>query len=971
MIDDGEADESPIGEQHQSTKQYNPDNGPIFLLPPSTTNTGSSHVYEEECERECGTNGEVVITRSDIRRYGSGLGNLGNTCFMNSTLQCLAHTDPLRKYFLSGDYLKDLNADNPLGTGGDLAMQFAELLAEIWQTGKRKGASYSPYLNSHSNDPNSTSNVVYPRNFKYTVGKHAEQFMGYDQHDSQEFATYLLDALHEDTNRVTKKPYVEKPEQAEEESDEDAAQKAWELHKKREDSYIMENFMAQMKSRVQCCEAQCGRVSTTFDPIMFLSVPIPGSLDRYVQIKFVPLNPKEKVKSFNIVISKIALMSDLLKKVQERIDKSNLTGLGHSVAIEDMIACDVWQKEIHSWHGMTREVSVIRDNDETIVYELSPLERIQHIEGQVCKNEPREESIVSLRNFQAKPRRYQLDVAELTRLNQGDAWVRELKHYIASDYSYSYAFEPPHGNTDERVKYYKKLLSFIDLCYREVEEEEGSAELDVQRKITVSPSDEGIRGIIDRCDTQKVFANVKSVYDITVLDFISKKMRAEIIRLEEDQVQSFPNGIILEIRLRKQGSLMSLREQRLAPPLVLRVPSSTTVFELREELALRLSRCIISPQMSIAASTSHDMLNGDTDKTFGSSELLVLRQIPMLFQRKGGFGRVHTAGPSELGSVRKQDSYTMDGVKTVSLASPADDEERARIGDVVGDLGVIYLDWPPELVERHLDVQESSIVEDIDAKEDIPVAKNGIKETTVQDCIDKFCQMEQLEESEMWYCNRCQKHVQAWKQNHIYRSPPILLIHLKRFQYSARSHRRDKISTFVEFPLKNLDLTSHVLSWNPNEKPIYDCYAVSNHYGGLGGGHYTAYALNDDGGWCYYDDSRITTDVDPQEVVSEAAYVLYYRRQDVPVGQEFPLHLQTPYVSAPTLIKVERAPDTEASEVSSFAAMAGEDMDIDEVDDAASQVTSLMGSEPGDDDPLEGDNDMVTDNHDNNSLPLQ
>jgi hypothetical protein len=66
-----------------------------------------------------------------------------------------------------------------------------------------------------------------------------------------------------------------------------------------------------------------------------------------------------------------------------------------------------------------------------------------------------------------------------------------------------------------------------------------------------------------------------------------------------------------------------------------------------------------------------------------------------------------------------------------------------------------------------------------------------------------------------------------------------------------------------------------------NEKPIYDCYAVSNHYGGLGGGHYTAYALNSDDKWCHYDDSRITTDVDPKEVVSSAAYVLYYKRRDV------------------------------------------------------------------------------------------
>ena len=37
---------------------------------------------------------------------------------MNSILQCIQHIDPLTQYFLKGDYQKDVNKNNPLGSGG-------------------------------------------------------------------------------------------------------------------------------------------------------------------------------------------------------------------------------------------------------------------------------------------------------------------------------------------------------------------------------------------------------------------------------------------------------------------------------------------------------------------------------------------------------------------------------------------------------------------------------------------------------------------------------------------------------------------------------------------------------------------------------------------------------------------------------------------------------------------------------------
>lgn len=62
---------------------------------------------------------------------------------------------------------------------------------------------------------------------------------------------------------------------------------------------------------------------------------------------------------------------------------------------------------------------------------------------------------------------------------------------------------------------------------------------------------------------------------------------------------------------------------------------------------------------------------------------------------------------------------------------------------------------------------------------------------------------------------------------------------------------------------------------------LYDLYAVSNHYGSLAFGHYTAYAKNHETGqWFDFNDSSVNALGSSSEAVSSAAYVLYYIRKD-------------------------------------------------------------------------------------------
>lgn len=81
-----------------------------------------------------------------------------------------------------------------------------------------------------------------------------------------------------------------------------------------------------------------------------------------------------------------------------------------------------------------------------------------------------------------------------------------------------------------------------------------------------------------------------------------------------------------------------------------------------------------------------------------------------------------------------------------------------------------------------------------------------------------------------------------------------MILHLKRFKTSRLYNMgsqffqggSQKITSFIDYPLENLDLNDQVIS-RKKDKSVdytYDLFAVSNHYGGLGGGHYTAFARN-------------------------------------------------------------------------------------------------------------------------------
>ncbi|XP_072761813.1 uncharacterized protein [Anoplolepis gracilipes] len=183
----------------------------------------------------------------------NGLRNIGNTCFMNSVIQCLSNTRPLLEYLLNEQYLADINTTTS-SMKGALIKAFSQVIHELWEVGG--------------------DHVVNTTALKSQIQRFAPRFMGYSQQDAQEFLRYLLEGLHEDVNRVTTKLPPIHGDIPDSYTDMQKAVESWKRYLRSEDSMIVDVFVGQLRSSLHC--TSCDHVSVTLDPFWDLSLPIPG-----------------------------------------------------------------------------------------------------------------------------------------------------------------------------------------------------------------------------------------------------------------------------------------------------------------------------------------------------------------------------------------------------------------------------------------------------------------------------------------------------------------------------------------------------------------------------------------------------------------------------------------------------------------------------------------------------------------------
>ena len=695
-----------------------------------------------------------------------------------------------------------------------------------------------------------------------TLGRCQPVFSGYGQQDSQEFLSFLVDGLHEDLNRVLKKPYIENPE-----SDDNTVKDPQAIrilgdkfranHRARNDSVATDLFNGFYKNTMVC--PKCAKVSTTFDPFSLLTLQLPVESQWQHTIYFAPL------RGYPVKVEVEMDKNSSIRQLKEYVAK-RIPGLQP----KKFMCAEVYAHKFFKTFTDEQVISAcnIQSRDEIVLYELEDVP--SNFPPPKKNTASRARSAFGYNNVSSED-----DIPE-DDSPLADKMMVPLYHSVV---------EARHARSRilklwpsfillsrEEAKDYDSILRKVlakvaTMTTKRILEEDDNGDTFTPNSLRPigQDSNEDTSADLENQPTMKPLEGEDSVVDISMTD----------VKDEKGEKSPDPNG--------KTSTTANKSKPPILEPGGFIPPEYRTLFDMKY---VRSATKIVPTAWSQFDSSYRDYPS-------------LLTRLPQYSSRKSSPQSNSSYHSTSSASEDFDDvpEFSNNSRRDISADSESDDEivassspyrnrnvvaskyfgskkakaavHASRSGRQAPDAGdfemgdmpllirlgeAILLEWEPEgynsLFEGNfrdnmrgrdtwgvMEQVPDATLHEIRAKR-LARRRSGI---TLEDCFKETSKGEILSEENAWYCNRCKELRRASKTLEIWTVPDILVIHLKRF--SSNRALRDKVDVLVDFPTEGLDLSDRV-GLQEGKDLVYDLFAVDNHYGGLGGGHYTAFAQN-------------------------------------------------------------------------------------------------------------------------------
>lgn len=801
------------------------------------------------------------IDNKNLIKYSlKGLTNLGNTCYMNSALQCMRSIKELTIYFLNYFEESQLNKNNIIGTGGFLTLA---------------------YINFIYNMNNIENNRDYftPSNFKNTIGIIDERYSDNNQQDTHEFMTFLIDSLHEDLNKVINKPSIERKDSesiyytSNELLDDKKSIIEWNNFLKRNQSIMVDLFYGQYKTTILC--PYCDHKSINFSIYLNLQLPIP----KY--------NEKLLIK---VVFNEEGANNSPPVKMNIILDKHNNKIFEAKKIIGKILDISPFEIEILSYKN--KDICKVFENEEEINENIKYFNAVK-INSRVNKENTlyNSNSVIDYSNLKEKIENKKTELIK----------IFENKNDINDDNNNDFNITidiNDNQNLFVNNIYEKCILKHYCLLEKEV-----STELISKDNLIY-------------IETNKTYYDIyykiyDYYYEIIIEQYLDLKKQSQENYNDDEHKNKMFKMLFEDFIENKNTFTNTIFETYKNLPFILKLgncnyndnqylpPSKKYIFkDLINDNNNNIQNNDINKEINI----NNEVLDLDINKGYKMNDLNgwgihnISNNEGMncddMEDKIGSFGDnngfINGNNYDSLNNNNNFDDNLNNNNILINIQKDDNEDKENNYDEVKTNIKSIIIIWNTKfLKKKELNNGDYYLTKSL-SSETIDLCsffqklyKEHFENILIEKCFEEFCREETFDKDNLWKCSKCHENSEAKNKIEIYQTPKILIIQLKRFK------NNQKIEEFIDFPIKDLDINKFISSSSIKDNKVpkkYDLFAVVNHYGRLEYGHYDAFCLSyEDNCWYNFNDSivsKIKKEEEIDNIITKDAYILFYRQQN-------------------------------------------------------------------------------------------